>query len=150
MVRLEAPADLPAVEADGQLLRAAVAEVVLNALQAGSSGEAAASAAPQEVVVQVRHDALDAQAVIQVTDHGPGMTEETVRQAFAPFFSAKRAGRQRGMGLAKALRWIESHGGMIRLDSALGVGTTAVIILPLGRLDSAASASGNAATPENA
>jgi signal transduction histidine kinase len=35
------------------------------------------------------------------------------------------------MGLAKALRWVENHGGTIRLDSALGQGTTAVLILPV-------------------
>ena len=36
-----------------------------------------------------------------------------------------------GMGLAKALRWVENHGGTIRLDSALGQGTTTVLILPV-------------------
>jgi signal transduction histidine kinase len=35
------------------------------------------------------------------------------------------------MGLAKALRWIENHGGTIRLDTTLHHGTTAVILLPL-------------------
>ncbi len=59
------------------------------------------------------------------------MTEEVMRQAFSPFFSAKTAGRNRGMGLAKALRWIENHGGTIRLDSTAGNGTTAILLLPL-------------------
>jgi signal transduction histidine kinase len=83
------------------------------------------------VLVQVRFDPLDEQLVLQITDRGAGMNEATMRQAFAPFFSAKPAGRQRGMGLAKALRWVELHNGTIRLDSVLGAGTTVVIILPL-------------------
>ena len=68
---------------------------------------------------------------MQVTDHGIGMSQDIMRNAFAPFFSAKAAGRNRGMGLAKALRWIENHGGTIRLDSTPNLGTTAVLILPL-------------------
>jgi len=53
-----------------------------------------------------------------------------MRQAFSPFYSAKAAGRNRGLGLAKALRWVENHRGTIRLDSAINLGTTAVVILP--------------------
>jgi len=41
---------------------------------------------------------------VTVSDDGCGMDEETVKRAFDPFFSSKRAGRRRGMGLAKALR----------------------------------------------
>lgn len=124
-VRVEAGGDVPAIQADVRQLRPAIAEVVLNAIQATPAADAAG-----EVLVSIRFDTFDRQVVVQVTDRGTGMTEETMRQAFAPFYSAKTAGRQRGMGLAKALRWIELHGGTIRLDSVLGAGTTAVIILP--------------------
>ncbi len=81
--------------------------------------------------IEASFDPLDRQLIIQVIDHGVGMSEEVARQAFSPFFSAKAAGRNRGMGLPKALRWIENHGGTIRLDSQLGSGTTAVVIVPL-------------------
>jgi signal transduction histidine kinase len=79
----------------------------------------------------VRFDPMDSQLVVQVTDHGIGMSEDVMRHAFSPFYSAKSAGRNRGLGLAKALRWIENHGGTIRLDSAPTQGTTAVLLLPL-------------------
>jgi len=131
-VTVEADPAAPLLKVDAAQIRAAVAEVILNALQASQPRGAAEDAAAKvaEVLVQIRYDALDHQAVVQVTDHGRGMDETTLRQAFAPFFSAKNAGRQRGMGLAKALRHIEAHGGLIRLDSMLGAGTTAVIIIP--------------------
>ena len=68
--------------------------------------------------------------VIGVNDNGCGMDEETLRRAFDPFFSSKPAGRRRGMGLAKALRWIEASGGSIRLESRVDKGTRSVILLP--------------------
>ncbi len=136
-VQCETAANLPTALGDAKQIRSAITEVVINAIQASKAALHAkgklieGTAAGGEVLVQTRFDALDNQMIVQVTDHGIGMSEETMRHAFSPFFSMKTAGRQRGMGLAKALRWIENHGGTIRLDSILGGGTTAVIIFPL-------------------
>jgi signal transduction histidine kinase/HD-like signal output (HDOD) protein len=133
-VRIDPPgggAGLPPCHGDSRQLHNAVAEVILNAMQATKHAEGEGRAT-QDVVVQTRVDPLDQQLIIQVTDRGVGMSDEVLKNAFAPFFSAKSAGRNRGMGLAKALRWVENHGGTIRLDSTLGSGTTVVIILPLG------------------
>ena len=58
------------------------------------------------------------------------MDEATLKRAFDPFFSSKPAGRRRGMGLPKALRWVESSGGSIRLESTPAQGTRAVVLLP--------------------
>jgi signal transduction histidine kinase len=135
-VRVEPSGDMPPVSVDARQVRAAVSEVVLNALQATSAAQGRAPA-PTEVLIQIRYDTLDEQAIVQVSDHGVGMTEETMKQAFAPFFSAKTAGRNRGMGLPKALRWVELHGGTIRLDSIAGSGTTAVIIVPQAKAEAA-------------
>jgi signal transduction histidine kinase/HD-like signal output (HDOD) protein len=127
-LKIEPSVGIPELKGDPKQIRNAITEVVLNALQASRAPEG--GAAP-EITVQVRFDPLDGQIIVQVTDHGTGMSEEVMRHAFSPFFSAKTAGRNRGMGLPKALRWVESHGGTIRLDSVLGQGTTAVVILPL-------------------
>ncbi len=130
-VIIETDAGMPGLQVDVKQVRGAIAEVILNALQASKPHGATDVKDAADVLVQLRYDALDRQVIIQVADRGSGMDEDTLRQAFAPFFSAKTAGRQRGMGLAKALRWIEAHGGTIRLDSVPGAGTTAVIIVPV-------------------
>jgi signal transduction histidine kinase/HD-like signal output (HDOD) protein len=132
-VRIDPVQGIPGARGDARQIRNAIAEVVLNAIQASRPGPDH-GAATAEVRVQARFDPLDGQVVIQVADHGIGMSDDVMRNAFAPFFSAKSAGRNRGMGLAKALRWIENHGGTIRLDSALGAGTTAVLIVPLNAI----------------
>jgi signal transduction histidine kinase len=139
-VKVEIAPGLPVMQVDGKQIKNALAEIVLNAIQAshkpevggapgGGGGEAKPVELP-EILLQARFDPLDAQLIVQVTDRGVGMSEDVMRQAFSPFFSAKSAGRNRGMGLAKALRWVENHGGTIRLDSTLGAGTTVVLILP--------------------
>jgi putative nucleotidyltransferase with HDIG domain len=128
-IQLEVAPNIPAAKADARQIKNALTEVILNAIQATRAAQTAARPATP-ILVQVRFDPMDAQIIIQITDRGVGMSEDVMRQAFSPFYSAKTAGRNRGLGLAKALRWIENHGGTIRLDSALHQGTTAVLLLP--------------------
>jgi signal transduction histidine kinase len=58
------------------------------------------------------------------------MDETTLRQATKPFFSARPAGRKRGMGLAHTQRLLVLNGGSLRLTSQPGKGTIATIRLP--------------------
>ena len=73
---------------------------------------------------------FSSRVALTITDNGCGMGEEVLKRAFDPFFSGLAAGRRRGMGLAKALRWIESSGGTIRLESRPEQGTRAIVLLP--------------------
>jgi putative nucleotidyltransferase with HDIG domain len=127
-IQLDVSPNLPPATADARQIRNALAEILLNALQATRAVEGRDAG---KVAMQVRFDPLDSQLIFQVRDEGIGMTPEVIKHAFAPFFSAKAAGRNRGMGLAKALRWVENHGGTIRLDSRPNFGTTAVLLLPV-------------------
>jgi signal transduction histidine kinase len=69
---------------------------------------------------------------IGVRDTGPGMDEMQLAHVFDRFWQS-RAGDRRGagLGLAIARGIIEAHGGRIRIDSRIGVGTTAWVELPL-------------------
>jgi two-component system sensor histidine kinase AtoS len=114
--------DMPPVMVDPQQVTAALTEIVCNALQATKE--------KGHVAIHAAYDAYSSRVAITVADNGCGMDEETLKRAFDPFFSQKPAGRRRGMGLAKALRWIESSGGTMRLESRLGKGTRGSILLP--------------------
>lgn len=116
--------ETPSIEVDRIQIGRALAAVIENALQAVS---------PENGVVEI-HAACDLPGehlVLTVADNGCGMDEQTLRHACDPFFSRKPAGRRRGMGLAVALRFVESHGGRLRLDSREGAGTRVIIMLPL-------------------
>lgn len=66
--------------------------------------------------------------IIEFSDNGRGMDEETRRRAFDPFFTTREGGS--GLGLAVASRIIQAHGGKIDLRSAPGSGTTIRLWLP--------------------
>ena len=115
---------LPKVTVDGRQAAAALAELIGNALQA-------TDARAGRITVTAVHAPSSPHVAVTVTDNGCGMDEATARRAFDPFFSGRPAGRRRGLGLAKALRWAEAVGGSIRLDSRPGHGTTAVLLWPV-------------------
>ncbi len=116
--------DMPLVLLDEKQVSAAIAEILDNAIQATHPAKG-------HIAIQAAFDAYSGKVVLSIADDGCGMDEGTAKRAFDPFFSNKPAGRRRGLGLAKALRWIESSGGSIQLESQLGTGTRAVILLPV-------------------
>ena len=120
--------DVPLVSVDPGQVAAAMCEVIGNAIQATDAKDG-------QIDVHAGFDPYSNRVAIVVQDNGSGMDEPTMKRAFDPFFSAKPAGRRRGMGLAKALRWVEASGGSIRLESRLGQGTRTLILLPAVKSD---------------
>ncbi len=112
---------------DRELIGPALAELIVNA----------AEAAPDEIVtLRVQSDPLDDRLTLRVEDRGPGLSARVRQHAFDPFFSEKPAGRQRGLGLTRARRLVQAHGGQIELVSmAGGRGTNATIELPTWRCE---------------
>jgi two-component system, cell cycle sensor histidine kinase and response regulator CckA len=72
---------------------------------------------------------------VSVTDWGGGISKEVLPKIFDPYFSTKRRGSQKGMGLGLSIchSIIQKHGGAIAVDSEPGVGTTFRLLLPASR-----------------
>jgi signal transduction histidine kinase len=115
--------DVPPVRVDESQVSAAVSELIENAIQA-------TDAVKGYIEIHAAYDAGSKQVALTIADNGCGMDEQTLKRAFDPFFSSKAAGRRRGMGLPKALRWVESSGGSIRLESRPNQGTRSLVLLP--------------------
>lgn len=98
-VRLETSADILVVEADEQLLRQALFNLVLNAVQAVGTGG--------RVEVGWRVTA-DAGIVLEVADDGPGVAEELRSEIFKPYVTKRPKGA--GLGLAIVWQIVAAHG----------------------------------------
>ena len=72
--------------------------------------------------------------VLEVSDTGYGMSEETLSHLFEPFFTTKELGQGTGLGLATAYSIVTQSGGHISVRTVLGHGTAFKVYLP--RVDS--------------
>lgn len=69
-------------------------------------------------------------ALLEVTDTGIGMDEETRSRIFEPFFTTKREGAGFGIGLSTVRDLVKLHGGRVALQSARGEGSTFRLYFP--------------------
>jgi signal transduction histidine kinase len=75
--------------------------------------------------------------MISVSDTGTGMPQEVLARIFEPFFTTKETGKGSGLGLAQVFGFVKQSGGGLRVDTALGEGTSFKVYLP--RVESAAT-----------
>ena len=67
---------------------------------------------------------------LSVVDTGTGMPPEVVSRVFEPFFTTKDIGKGSGLGLAQVYGFAQQSGGAVRIDTAVGRGTTIALLLP--------------------
>ncbi|MGB9236490.1 MAG: ATP-binding protein [Terriglobales bacterium] len=122
-VRTELAPDLPAVMADPEAIKRAVANLVDNAAE--SMQDAMLKEITISTALIARHDAVE----LSVSDTGHGVSREVKERLFLPYFSTKQRGT--GLGLAIVSRIVEDHNGSIRVEENKPVGSRFVIELPV-------------------
>jgi signal transduction histidine kinase len=126
-LRFVAGGVLPDLRGDRALLREALLNLVVNALDAQEQhGE---RERPVEVATRALVGAGGAPTVeVEIKDHGGGIPRSDLARIFTPGFTTKPHGS--GLGLAVAHRVVAAHHGRILVDSEVGRGTTVTVVLP--------------------
>lgn len=106
-------------------LNQVIMNIANNAIQAIHE-----SAMDDEGVVTIVTRSERERVIIIIEDNGPGMSEEVRNRIFEPFFTTKAIGQGTGLGLSIVYSIIESHNGIISVESALGKGTRFIMDLP--------------------
>jgi len=120
--------DLPPIKADISQLQQVFTNLIINALHA----------MPEEGELTIETSFDENFVYLQIQDSGIGMTQETLKQIFLPFFTTKDIKQGTGLGLSVVHGIVKSHGGSIDVKSRIGLGAGFRIKFPLPRL-----------TPEN-
>ena len=122
---LDAPSDEPTVYADAQRLEQVLGNLLSNALHYSARGGT--------VQIKLAHDTDTLHLMVE--DSGPGIEEDDLPHIFERFYRSdkarSRASGGSGLGLSIAKQLVEAHGGEIRVESRLGVGTIFTVRLRL-------------------
>jgi signal transduction histidine kinase len=107
------------INADADLIKQALLNVVLNGVQAMENGG----------VLEIRAHNDENAAIIEVQDHGSGIPPEIRDKVFHLYFTTKKSGS--GIGLAMTYRVLQLHNGALDFITETGSGTTFRLSLPL-------------------
>lgn len=118
VVRMDLAKDLPMVMGDEDQLRRATMNLVKNAVEA----------MPEGGTLRVWTASEGATVTVGIADSGVGMSEETARRMFDPYFTTKKKGTGLGMAIVKGI--VDGHGGEIGVESVEGEGTEVVVRMP--------------------
>jgi signal transduction histidine kinase len=114
-------ADLPEIECFAGQLSQVWMNLLVNAAQAmDGHGE-----------IRITTLRSGDQVMVKIRDNGPGIPEDVLIRIFDPFFTTKSVGDGTGLGLSIVHGIIERHSGEINVESAVGVGTTFTVRLPI-------------------
>lgn len=143
-IEIEEPLDT--IKADLRLIETALIALIENAVEAAPEidGQIVLSAAMSQWALLDHSDVLtrvDGSSIVlsdslargtylelKVSDNGEGMTADTLSRILDPFFSTRFLGR--GLGLSVVVGIARQHGGVLAVESRLGRGTSASLLLP--------------------
>jgi HD-GYP domain-containing protein (c-di-GMP phosphodiesterase class II)/anti-sigma regulatory factor (Ser/Thr protein kinase) len=124
LARAFAP-DLPAIEADPDLLKQVLVNLINNAAKFSREGSP----------ITIHATTAGEKMQIVVEDHGMGIPPDKLGRVFERFYRVEEGGAERvggsGLGLAIVKSVVELHGGTVRVESEFGKGSRFLVELPL-------------------
>ena len=138
---IELAADAPAVLANATQIYQVTVNLATNALHAmeGRPGQLTVrleSFRPDDTFIRQHPQLKPMQyARLTVADTGHGMDARTLERIYEPFFTTKPVGKGTGLGLAVVHGIVQSHDGLITVESEVGKGTTFRLYFPAVKAD---------------
>jgi PAS domain S-box-containing protein len=133
-VEVEVQGTFPRIVADEALLRQALRNLLVNALEAFPEPDdrrepGAMHRVPRRIALRgVPEEGSDGGVRLVVEDNGPGIPAENLPRVFKPFFTTKERGT--GLGLALVQKTAVVHDGHVEVQSVAGRGATFSLVLP--------------------
>lgn len=119
---------LPPIKGNPKELQQALMNFLLNSkdaiLEACQKGQRPGGRI--EVTTVVHAAAVE----LKIADDGCGMSPDTQKRLFVPFFTTKEPGKGTGLGMSVSQKILQAHNAEIRLESELGKGTTITVLFP--------------------
>jgi PAS domain S-box-containing protein len=112
------------VRVDRAQVREAIDSIIANAIEAMPEGGSLSVTTGQEMIKGASY------IRVLISDTGKGIPREKMGRIFEPFFTTKILPKGAGLGLSIAKKIIEEEGGMIKLGSDEGEGTTVTLLFP--------------------
>ena len=141
------------VVADPAQLEASLANLATNARDAMPGG-GRLSISTRNRVLDADYAARNADVtpgeyvLIEVSDTGAGMSQETIKRIFEPFFTTKEPGKGTGLGLSMVFGFLKQSKGHVSVYSEAGVGTAFRLYLPRAHPEAAPQAAAPRRTAE--
>lgn len=114
-VEMNLPPAIPLLPLDTDKMRIVFTNLIRNACQAMPSGGTLGIVVEASMIQQDR-------VTVVVKDTGSGIPADELHRIFEPFYTTKSRGL--GLGLVNVKNIVEGHGGTVRVESEVGVGTT--------------------------
>jgi PAS domain S-box-containing protein len=112
--------EAPALQINGSDFKEMLTNIIFNAVDA----------MPEGGHIHLSVEQVENNVVLTVKDNGIGLSKDDAAHIFEPYFTTKGRGHA-GLGLSIANRFVERHGGSIKVESVKGAGSTIKVEFPL-------------------
>ena len=137
-ITLDMKRDIPMIIGDKGQIEQVVMNLIINANEAIGENHGTIAVRLKKIIIHSDQPEIDyfgneilpgSYASLEVSDTGCGMSEETKRRIFEPFYTTKFTGR--GLGMSAILGIVKAHNGTLQLTSTSGTGTTFKVFIPV-------------------
>lgn len=118
-LEISCPEDLK-IRADHELIEQVIINLFLNAIEAIQNQKAKA--------IRIKSYIKNDFKIIEISDNGPGISDEVLDQIFIPFFTTKKTGSGIGLSLSKQI--MQLHRGNLSVNSKIDMGSTFILKFP--------------------